>query len=743
MPSPFDHAPDPVVVDGLLAVPIDIHTLTAQLAFDAVAHSCEVDATIDFTVGPTGGNPIFDLRQTPLEAWLDGALLPVAKLAHHDFGGGSDARLRVVESSLAAGSSHSLRLKYQLGLPDAQSSGSGPPTYSWTGDRLTLKFWYTDLRPGRYLDAWLPGNLLYDQFGAILDILITGTTEPHVIVTNGTVTPVAANRWSVAFPAYFSVCSSMLRIHPAADIASRKETVALSTGTSMEIETHKPAGSSTNLAEATTTIATLLGSFEASTGPYAHGNRFLCFFEGPSGMEYAGACRTDMALLSHEVFHSWMGRGVQPATQQDSWFDEAWTTYVTGGFGPSPFNFSDPPIELYPENQWTRRTLSASYIAGRAVFQGVAAAIGDASLRALMADFYWRHRTRPATTLQLEGSLLAGSGNTDIVDAFHRFVYGFADPGDTPNVWMKDHTDHTGSETWTERFWDSPDLWIRPNDDHATTHENPVEGQDNWIFARVRNMGATARHFMVVFNAPPWAGTQFVYPNDYLPGIAATGGFELRPGEEQVVKAMWPVDKVPPAGTHSCLLAAIIARGDHPTTGAHVWEDNNLAQKNLTVVELDADGWVVIPVLVGHPSMLAQSITLRVVRPKTSPDLRVTVLLPRASRETGRDFADCGGPGDTAPPFTGMWTNHAKEASTAVRFRNAKELELRPGSTVDFPFQSRGGYPALIGLRVKAPARWRKSALTVDLVELDEKGKRVAGGVAIELRSKRRSNDRR
>jgi len=95
---------------------------------------------------------------------------------------------------------------------------------------------------------------------------------------------------------------------------------------------------------------------------------------------------------------------------------------------------------------------------------------------------------------------------------------------------------------------------------------------------------------MVVFNTPPWAGTQFIYPDDFLPGITATGGFELKPGEEQVVKALWPADKVPPAGTHACLLAAIITRGDHPTAGAHVWEDNNLAQKNLTIVELDADG---------------------------------------------------------------------------------------------------------------------------------------------------------
>lgn len=83
----LDLAPRPVMVDGLLAAPIDIQSITANLTFDGATASGSGDATIDFVIGPQAGNPIFDLRQTITGAWLDGAAFPAGQVAHHDFGG--------------------------------------------------------------------------------------------------------------------------------------------------------------------------------------------------------------------------------------------------------------------------------------------------------------------------------------------------------------------------------------------------------------------------------------------------------------------------------------------------------------------------------------------------------------------------------------------------------------------------------------------------------------------------------
>jgi hypothetical protein len=203
-----------------------------------------------------------------------------------------------------------------------------------------------------------------------------------------------------------------------------------------------------------------------------------------------------------------------------------------------------------------------------------------------MSGFYRAHVHRPITTLTLEEHLAAriGAAAPEVVDGFHHFIYGFADPSPSPDLWLRDDPGHTGSELWAGRFWDSPDLWIRHADDGGTVHQAPVAGQDNWFHARIRNQGAgAARHFMVVFNVRQYSGVEFVWPSDYLPAIAAVGGFDLGPGQEVVVRARWPAALVPPAGTHACWLASVLSRADRPTAGAHVWEHGNLAQKNLTI----------------------------------------------------------------------------------------------------------------------------------------------------------------
>ena len=166
-----------------------------------------------------------------------------------------------------------------------------------------------------------------------------------------------------------------------------------------------------------------------------------------------------------------------------------------------------------------------------------------------MSAFFAGHTQRPATTADLETLLVRRTGEPTIVDAFHRFVYGFADPAPPPDLWIRDDPGDPGSNNWAGRFWDSPDLWIRNADDGGTTHQPAEFGQDNWFYARVRNRSTTgaARHFVVTFNLKPFLGTEFVYPADFLPCIAATAGFELGPGQEQIVKARWPAALVPPS----------------------------------------------------------------------------------------------------------------------------------------------------------------------------------------------------
>lgn len=75
MPTNFHIVPPAKTVDGLMAVPIDIQSIEAVLIFDTNSETASADTTIVYTVGPTAGNPFFDLRQEISQAWLPANLI--------------------------------------------------------------------------------------------------------------------------------------------------------------------------------------------------------------------------------------------------------------------------------------------------------------------------------------------------------------------------------------------------------------------------------------------------------------------------------------------------------------------------------------------------------------------------------------------------------------------------------------------------------------------------------------------
>jgi hypothetical protein len=220
-------------------------------------------------------------------------------------------------------------------------------------------------------------------------------------------------------------------------------------------------------------------------------------------------------------------------------------------------------------------------------------------------------------------------------------------------------------------FWNSTDLWIRNADDNGTSHQPPEFGQDNYFYARVRNVGTvTARAFVVTFNVKPWAGTEFTYPGDFLPPISATCGFNLAPAASTVVRAKWPAALVPPAGTHACWLASVYTPVDSAAAGLHVWDHNNLAQKNLTVVDLVPGDSVVIPVQFG--SLRAGSgrkHRIEVLRPEEFPELKVQIV--HRHRELLQQL--------TRPGVEGVISSTRQAEGSQVRFVDSAVVEIRSG----------------------------------------------------------------
>jgi carboxypeptidase T len=201
------------------------------------------------------------------------------------------------------------------------------------------------------------------------------------------------------------------------------------------------------------------------------------------------------------------------------------------------------------------------------------------------------------------------------------------------DVYIRDNPSDAGSVPSSAPFWDSPDIWVRNAEDKQTIHQNTLRGRNNFIYVRVTNRGsAEAQDVKVCVYCANYAGTEFIYPNDWIPRNPAGGGSltgigtyligeiqipSLAPGAAQVVGTKWIASLIPPeTNWHPCLLVEI-SPGDGPTaTGNHVWENNNLGQKNITIVDSRPGQVVEFPFRVGSPTSLLKTGQLAVIKGK-------------------------------------------------------------------------------------------------------------------------------
>ena len=540
----FDFAPPPVSIAGGLAVPIDIQRVEARLGFNPLVADT-LDANVDFVTGPVDGFPVFDLRQEIRLAWLDGDALPPERLAHHDLGGGPNAEMRVIERSLSATTEHRLRLVADLGPPQVRTDKNRRPVLLWTDrKRLTFRFGFTDRRAARYLESWIPSNLIFDEFALTLNISVEQTNILHRIITNGEVEDLGFNNWVVRFPDSTVSLDPLLEIMAADRLESTRAMVSLpGSGRSVAVEVWKERGDTTDLDAVLQTATEALPEYESRFGPYPQGERLVIMADANSeGMEYRGGATGDKGSLRHEIAHSWWGRGVRPASQPDSWFDEAWVVYAIDKEDGPRQGFRDTNgkrIAIAPFTPWSRVTVLESYGIGSQLFGEIAAMIGPDRTEGVMRDLFPRQYGKPLTTAALEEHFVRHVPRVETVELFHRVVYGLADPT-RPPIFTFPASVSSSSEPVYEALWDSPSLWVRNDNDGGTIHQTPRPGRVNWVFVRVRNDGRDrVTHAVVVFRADPSPLLDPCGPTVTSLVIGASVQFDWLPEEVRVVAVPW------------------------------------------------------------------------------------------------------------------------------------------------------------------------------------------------------------
>ncbi len=254
----------------------------------------------------------------------------------------------------------------------------------------------------------------------------------------------------------------------------------------------------------------------------------------------------------------------------------------------------------------------------------------------------------------------------------------------TRDLVIRDNLADTGIVASAGAFWNSPDVWCRrlsPATDpgalplnYATAgpHEDPMRGQLNWVYARVRNSGTdTSLDAWVRISVTHWPGMEFTYPasfqptngpGDPLPSPMTPGTYfigeakvtGIAPGGEQIVNVEWPSGLIPPITVatpsgmvhwHPCLLVEITPHDGPVPTGNHVWDNNNLAQKNISIVGTDAGQDFAIATVIGHEDNPADYLLIEINRGRLPREVQLYVdLLDPMLRRRLRKFDEQGGP---------------------------------------------------------------------------------------------------
>lgn len=199
---------------------------------------------------------------------------------------------------------------------------------------------------------------------------------------------------------------------------------------------------------------------------------------------------------------------------------------------------------------------------------------------------------------------------------------------DAADVMIKDAPGDTGVEPFTGgNFWDFSDIVVRTTDDSVFVPSSPAQsknverGQANYIYVRLTNNGPRdARNVTVSTRITPFVGLQFVYPQDWT----LVDGMHVSPAPITVNFASIPAGGTVMAkfrieaaqtetlygwengsGWHPCLLALVNADNDYAFATAPLTGDpisarrNNLAQRNLSVIDVLASASASFPFIAG------------------------------------------------------------------------------------------------------------------------------------------------
>lgn len=308
-------APANFKVNGKQAVFIDIQNADYSIQIDTAQKTVSAKSVIEF-VSFEEGHTLFDLVPNPSSVLLDGEIVVADEVKAPD----QKSSYRMLSKSTPAGA-HRLEIEHSLS-----------ELVEFKQESAQLGFWFSDLDPRNFLEQFLPANLEYDQYPSKIEVRVESENK-HRLFTNAAVENSQENTWNLQTPDHFN--SSSLFFHLASEATHTQKNFEYQSldGRLIPVTIYKKANGWANLEGFQTKTTNTLDELEDDYGPFPH-PRIVIFANQrfPGGMEYHGATITNLWALSHELTHSYFGRGLMPANGNAGWLDEAIASWRDDGY---------------------------------------------------------------------------------------------------------------------------------------------------------------------------------------------------------------------------------------------------------------------------------------------------------------------------------------------------------------------------------------------------------------------------
>lgn len=337
--------PDFTFDGGRKAVYVDFVKAQYQVMIEANGIFSNVQTKIEFDQTKKG-SVLFVFRNDPKNLKLDGKPVEFERITSPK---GEAEYIALSEPSLPG--RHTLTMSTAI----ATSIFAKPEVYFKMRD-----LW------GQFLERFLPTNDEYDQYA--IDMFVTlniGDAQSYSIRSNASVTRISDYQWKLKFPSHYNSSSIFFHLFKTAKYSHRHSAYVTASGRILPITLY---GDKTqDLAVYESNAITVLKELEADYGEFPHPH-LIVYAQGKSGgMEYAGATESSLVSLDHELFHSYFGRGVQPADGNAGALDEGLASWRDYGY----FNVQEPNFKkgsIAGRSVYSRKTDKRSYKQGRQFF---------------------------------------------------------------------------------------------------------------------------------------------------------------------------------------------------------------------------------------------------------------------------------------------------------------------------------------------------------------------------------------